>query len=153
MPTFLEFLPAPHPSHPVQQLQNRQSQLTSCLDGQWPTCALRPSLPSSWFHCSSGHRFGTFTPSNPASGPEFFCTLNPVHPETRLNQFWAYLTALLTVAVRSEFRLASVRAQFTNRNRNTPRWSGSDCQSRVNKCWVFLNFQLQGLLKTSETCR
>jgi len=36
------------------------------------TAALLLSSPSSsWFHCSSGHRFGTSTWSNPASGPEF----------------------------------------------------------------------------------
>ena len=77
----MKFSPTPHTTRPVQNIQNRSPQLTLCLEGQRPSCDLRPPLPSSWFRCSSGHRFGTFTWSNPASGPELLSPLNPVHPE------------------------------------------------------------------------
>ena len=48
------------------------------------TAALQHSSPFSTpsrFHSSYGPRFGTITWPNPASGPEFFSPLNPLHPE------------------------------------------------------------------------
>ena len=78
---LFNFFTCPHPTHPVKTIQNRQLQLTVCLEGQRPSCALRPPLPSPWFHCSTGLRSGTFTWSNSVSGPEFLPPLNPMHPE------------------------------------------------------------------------
>jgi len=56
---------------PSEKNRDRQPQLSLCLEGQHPSCALPPPPPSSWFHRSCGPRFGTFTWSNPASGSEF----------------------------------------------------------------------------------
>ena len=77
----LIFSLTPHPTHPVQEIQKRKLRLTLCPEGQRPSCALRPSPPSFWFHCFSGPRFDTFTRSNPASGPEFLSPLHPIHPK------------------------------------------------------------------------
>jgi len=76
--------PTPHSTHPVIKFQDRQPQLKLCFEGKRPSYALRPSLPASCFHSPSRARFGSFTWSNHASGPEFLSSLNPMHPEALL---------------------------------------------------------------------